>query len=238
MGDTAEGELAGVPAGQSVSGGMAVRVLLDDGREVVAALPKHLLRSTSIIAPGERVEVRLETSERSARVLRFLNNRGPRSPLLRIGGWREGANPVQFIVVARQYTGVDLRTAKDWLDRLQAGGEVDLSPPDARDARRLGVELLRAGDGGVVLRAELVYSDGRPAERLTAPVPPPVFPCPACGEPLKNRDECARCGWFKYPPGDAGRWGMSEACPRCGFSYRWDGACCSHCGFGSRTTTV
>jgi hypothetical protein len=22
-----------------------------------------------------------------------------------------------------------------------------------------------------------------------------------------------------------------KACPRCGFSYRWDGACCAHCGY-------
>lgn len=42
--------------------------------------------------------------------------------------------------------------------------------------------------------------------------------------------ECSVCGWLKHPASQPKLWGKSGVCPNCGFSYRWDGDRCSHCG--------
>lgn len=37
----------------------------------------------------------------------------------------------------------------------------------------------------------------------------------------------------RYPePATSPEWGRHGDCPKCGFSYRWDGAACRHCGHG------
>ena len=65
-------------------------------------------------------------------------------------------------------------------------------------------------------------------------LPGPGFVCPACGKSLyiHQRSECPQCGWLRFGS-DRARWRTAGACPHCGFEYRWDGARCSHCGFGT-----
>jgi hypothetical protein len=60
--------------------------------------------------------------------------------------------------------------------------------------------------------------------------------CPRCDQRLRSRErnECPHCGWMRYPSLDKTRWGQAGSCPQCGFTYRWDGQNCSHCGH--RTT--
>jgi hypothetical protein len=69
------------------------------------------------------------------------------------------------------------------------------------------------------------------APKPRPPPPLPEFLCPQCGTGLRRaqRSECPKCGWMQYPS-DRSRWSKFGACTRCGFSYRWDGRCCSHCG--------
>lgn len=58
--------------------------------------------------------------------------------------------------------------------------------------------------------------------------------CPEC-RPAPGRDQpalCPACGRPRYPAAVPENWGKAGACPRCGFSYLWDGALCSHCGPG------
>lgn len=60
--------------------------------------------------------------------------------------------------------------------------------------------------------------------------------CPSCGtgaHKSKSRWECSSCGWLKYPTTDRNQWDKVGRCPDCGFSYRWDGYLCSHCGHGT-----
>jgi hypothetical protein len=135
---------------------------------------------------------------------------------------------MDVIYILRAHTGVDLRTAKELLERLQAGLTLDLGPMDSDRARRVGEDLLRVG---AVHEAELLTGN-EPAQRLAPPPPPPVFICPACRQTLKHRSECEGCGWLRFPS-DRGKWGFAGACPRCGFSYHYDGSSCSHCGYGS-----
>jgi hypothetical protein len=63
------------------------------------------------------------------------------------------------------------------------------------------------------------------------PPPPPTHFCPNCsaGLTVGTQGECKACGWLRFPS-DRTRWGLSGACPSCGFSYRFDGLSCSHCG--------
>jgi hypothetical protein len=234
MTHTIQGEWLAKPAtGPGVPGGRPVRVLLDDGREVVAALPKRLLRSAGLVMPGMRVEVSFHANTGQPHIVRFLMNRGPRSPFLRVSDWREG-DRMRFIVIARIHTAVDLGTAKAWQDRFESDGTIDLFPPNALDAWPWGRDLLEPG--GVTGRAEIVYPDGRPTEQLAPrPKPPPPPPCPTCAQPLKSLLECAHCGWLKFP-GDYARWGTSGRCARCDFAYRWDGTRCSHCGHDATQT--
>lgn len=64
-----------------------------------------------------------------------------------------------------------------------------------------------------------------------APPSPPSHFCPECnaGLSVARQIECANCGWLRHPS-DRTRWGRSGPCPGCGFSYRFDGSACSHCG--------
>ncbi len=152
-----------------------------------------------------------------------------RAPVLRIGGWPDKANVLWFIHLAREFSGTDLKTAKEWLDRLRAGAPLDLTPLNPEHTRTFGEQLLRYG---VVHHAELVASEDEPPESILAPPPPPpppVFLCPSCGQKMKSPFECT-CGWLRFP-GKRKHWGKSGGCPRCGFSYRWDGSGCLHCGF-------
>jgi hypothetical protein len=154
------------------------------------------------------------------------------TPVVRISERHAESKPMAFIYVARQYTGVDLYTAKAFLDRLRSGEVVDLAQPDEIHARKLGEDLLRLG---VVARVELILADGGPAIGVIAPpapVPRPVFFCPSCGTTLANSTDCPSCDWLRFP-GDRSRWQTQGPCPRCGFGYRWDGVRCSHCGFGA-----
>ncbi|MDB5351348.1 MAG: Competence protein [Planctomycetota bacterium] len=63
------------------------------------------------------------------------------------------------------------------------------------------------------------------------PLPMKVLRCPKChGVGLTpNPDNCRLCGWEGYPGANRETWGQVGNCPRCGFSYRWDGAKCYHC---------
>jgi hypothetical protein len=77
-----------------------------------------------------------------------------------------------------------------------------------------------------------------PPGRNVATNPPPARPpsppthfCPQCGAGLTiaRQGECSECDWLQYPS-DRSQWGTSGSCPTCGFSYRFDGQDCSHCG--------
>jgi Ca-activated chloride channel family protein len=58
--------------------------------------------------------------------------------------------------------------------------------------------------------------------------------CPKCknGVPGHRYAVCTHCGWIKHPAIARENWGKVGSCPQCGFSYRWDGDHCSHCGHG------
>jgi hypothetical protein len=62
-----------------------------------------------------------------------------------------------------------------------------------------------------------------------------VWRCPVCNGGSRDRDGmiCNHCGWLKYPARHRELWGSVGCCPKCGFSYRWDGTNCSHCGHRS-----
>ena len=68
----------------------------------------------------------------------------------------------------------------------------------------------------------------------TPPPPPPTHFCPQCHLALTviTQGECKACGWLKYPS-DREKWGSAGICPSCGFTYRFDGTNCSHCGRSS-----
>lgn len=150
------------------------------------------------------------------------------SPVVRVRGWNADGKPMDFISIVRAHTGVDLPTAKALLDRLQAGATIDLKPLALDHPRRVGERLLGAR---AVREAELT-AGGQPAQAIVLSAPAPVFGCPSCRRTLKHRSECEGCGWLRFP-GNRGRWNKTGPCPRCGFSYRYDGSSCSHCGHGS-----
>jgi len=149
------------------------------------------------------------------------------SPLVRVRGWNAGGKPMDFIYIVRAHTGIDLRTAKEMLLRLQADTAVVLTPLDSDNPRRVGEELLRIG---AIREAELVV-ENQPAQAIGPPPTPPIFICPGCRGVLKHRSECDMCGWLSIAS-DRGRWDNAGPCPHCGFSYRYDGSSCSHCGHG------
>lgn len=72
-----------------------------------------------------------------------------------------------------------------------------------------------------------------------SPEPPEPPVCPACRAdwPSPVLDACPNCGWRRYPGADRPKWGRVGGCPRCGFSYRWDGARCFHCHLGTAEPT-
>ena len=47
---------------------------------------------------------------------------------VRMSGWHADMNPMHFIMIVREYTGVDLAGAKAYLDRVRGGEAVDLTP--------------------------------------------------------------------------------------------------------------
>jgi hypothetical protein len=151
-----------------------------------------------------------------------------KSPIVQISGL-PGGKYMQLLTVIREFTGTTLAQAKQCCDQLKAGQTVDLHPAEPWLAMRLGETLLQHG---LVARADLCPSDGSPAHPITPPPPPPVLLCPSCNAILKDRSGCPACNWLRFP-GDRARWQSRGPCPRCGFTYRWDGARCSHCGLGT-----
>jgi rubrerythrin len=89
------------------------------------------------------------------------------------------------------------------------------------------VRLLNAADDDVERATAMRYDP--PARRS------PDFRCPKCGKGfygISQPSECPRCEWLRFP-GDRAAWGTAGACRRCGFSHRWDGERCSHCGLNA-----
>lgn len=153
---------------------------------------------------------------------------------IRLRGWNALGKPMDFIYIVRGNTGVGLLTAKSFLDQLRAGATICLGPlPTTYQAVRMGEELLARC---LVEHAELILDDEQ-SQPISAPPLPPDFLCPSCREKLKHRSECAACGWLDFPS-DRQKWGLSGACPRCGFTYHFDGSRCSHCGHGSSAAAV
>ena len=116
------------------------------------------------------------------------------------------------------------------------------SDPKPKGARALA-ELYRRTGLPVSDCARLLYNANGDFDKALelrsdpkAPLPPtvPIYRCPRCSEPLPARQtsECPKCLWLRRPSART-RWGLSGPCPRCGFSYRFDGARCSHCGRGT-----
>lgn len=148
-------------------------------------------------------------------------------PLLRLTGPLPDAGALHFILLLRTFTGLDLRTAKDFCDQFRANPTLDLDLSDD-DARKLASALLRAH---VIHTAELITPD-HPPEVIPHPEPPaasPIYFCLTCRTRLKHRTECPTCGWL-FHPSDRALWNTRGPCPKCGFSYRYDGARCSYCG--------
>lgn len=56
--------------------------------------------------------------------------------------------------------------------------------------------------------------------------------CPKCktGKHTHQFAKCTHCGWLKCSAIVQENWGKVGGCPRCGFTYQWDGDRCSHCG--------
>jgi hypothetical protein len=152
-------------------------------------------------------------------------------PLLRLTTFpSDCAHPILFITILRTYLNLDLRAAKNLLDQFRANGTLSLTFPDPTTTRKAAEELLRHN---LVSHADLITTDD-PAVSVITPIPPPPPPCPiyfclTCRTHLKHRTECPTCGWLLHP-GDRTLWNTQGPCPRCGFSYRYDGTTCSHCG--------
>ena len=118
------------------------------------------------------------------------------------------------------------------------GGNIAGTPTGAAALRKLYHQtglgfmqckrLLAAADGDFNKAMELRFA-------LPAVVARRDYVCPQCGEALSkaNQIECPKCLWLRFPS-DRARWGKSGPCPKCSFSYRWDGERCSHCGLGTQ----
>jgi len=148
-------------------------------------------------------------------------------PLLRLTGPLPDPHSMNFILLLRTFAALDLRTAKDRRDQFASSSTLDLDLPD-HAARKLASALLR---NHVISGAELITPDN-PPEVIPHPEPPPASPiyfCLTCRTRLKHRTECPTCGWLLHPS-DRTLWDTRGPCPKCGFSYRYDGARCSHCG--------
>ncbi len=135
---------------------------------------------------------------------------------------------MDFIYIVRSHTNVGLRTAMDMLERFKADSELELWPMDTTHPQGLGQDLLQAG---LIERAELLI-EGEPAQIITPRPIPSVCICPKCNHPLRDRSSCAACSWLRFVS-ERNRWGTAGACPKCGFSFRYDGSACSHCGHGA-----
>jgi hypothetical protein len=165
---------------------------------------------------------------------------------LRVRGWVPGARKIWFIHILRTYTNLGLREAKEFMDRFDADGQVHLPLLDADKSRTMGEDLL---EKKLVQHAELIFSDDAPVNIDGPPPRPPVVVtvlprppkvihhCPSCNQQLKNELECGNCGWVRFS-GDKSRWKLSGGCPKCGFTYRWDGSICSHCGYPSQSKAI
>src|SRR5262245_28005689 len=93
----------------------------------------------------------------------------------------------------------------------------------------------RTGQGLLSCKFLLIATQGdiekAMALRHTFPEPTSKWFCPACGKEIENGEMCAHCPWVRLPS-DRTRWGLAGHCPKCHFTYRWDGSSCSHCGHG------
>jgi hypothetical protein len=76
--------------------------------------------------------------------------------MVRAAGWPDGANPIFFIAIVREYTAVSLADAKNYLDRLRAGETLDLRPYQPDQSAAFVEKLLQFG---VVERAEVADTD-------------------------------------------------------------------------------
>ncbi len=150
--------------------------------------------------------------------------------LLELRGWKPNAQTMTFIYFARELSGVDLRTAKDLHDRLIKQGKVTFRNIDATGIQLAQRYLLHnLVDEVVIFAADVSQTP------LPMPQPPAKLFCPSCQAQLKHHFECDSCNWLGYPS-KRDFWGKAGACSRCGFSYRFDGKRCSHCGNGSVST--
>jgi hypothetical protein len=81
--------------------------------------------------------------------------------MIRASGWPDGANLMFFITIVREFTGVSLAEAKDFLNRLRGGEEVLLAPYNPDLSAALVAKLLRYG----VVR----HAAAEPAEPIATP---------------------------------------------------------------------
>jgi hypothetical protein len=81
--------------------------------------------------------------------------------MVRASGWHHGMNAMFFITIVREFTAVSLAEAKSFLDRLQAGDQLDLHPYQSGQSALFAEKLLRFG---AVERAEV--ADAEPQYRL------------------------------------------------------------------------
>src|SRR5260221_12394211 len=61
---------------------------------------------------------------------------------VRVSGWPEGANPMHFIIIVREFTAVGLAEAKAYFDRLRAGESLVLVPYRPDQASAFAAKLL------------------------------------------------------------------------------------------------
>jgi ribosomal protein L7/L12 len=91
----------------------------------------RVMRSAKVEAVGA-----VPAIERQS-VMRFGANQ------VRVAGLPEGANPMHFIMIVREFTGVGLAEAKAYLDCLTAGESLVLVPYESGKASAFVEKLLR-----------------------------------------------------------------------------------------------
>jgi hypothetical protein len=146
---------------------------------------------------------------------------------IELRGWNPDARAIVFIFHLRSISGLDLQAAMLVYEQLTQHGFVRVPNISAK-----GLELARAFVYENLVSEVVTIAEDGTQTPLPMPQAPAKLFCPNCQAQLKNHFECASCKWLGYPS-KRDLWGKAGACSQCGFSYRFDGKRCSHCGNGS-----
>ena len=73
--------------------------------------------------------------------------------MVRMNGWREGADVMQFITIVREFTGRSLDEAKEYCDRVRNGETIVLSTNLTDQSKAFAARLL---DSHIVNHADVI----------------------------------------------------------------------------------